>query len=196
MESDYGSNEIWRIDGEYLYLSSNRYYKFTGPDCYKRFIKRYVEKNNKSIKEFSTGDNYGEILNDISYQILNALNNGNSISVSKFIDRDSSINLVIGDYQGKSAFTYDELNSGSEEVVKAFEFIKSDLKTHNNLLSIKPVYNQFVHINVEKFKEKYPDSDVLVEYTLNDYEEIIFIFKNINGKMILTTIIDYAVFRA
>lgn len=83
-------------------------------------------------------------LSSISYQILHALNNGDIKSVSQFINKDSSLNLVIGDYRSKSIFTYDELNSESKEVAQAFEFIKSDLKTHDDLLSIKPVYNEFI----------------------------------------------------
>jgi len=195
MKSEYGYEEIWRINGYYLYIDSRPYYKYTGPDCYKHFIRYFVDQYNESIAEFNLSDKNENLCVNVANQILQELINGNYKSILNYIDKDSLLQLAIADYSGKAIFSYDEIKLDGEEIISAFNFIKSDLSTHDNILSIKPNVNQFIHIDVKRFKIQFPNNDIIVEYILGNYEEISFIFKIKDEIVVLTGIIDNAVFR-
>ncbi len=196
MKNEYYS-QVWKIDGEYLYINNTKYYKITGPDCYKRFLKEFVRKYNESVKPFIQNNNETtKKIETISYEILKALADGNIKGYSKYVSKDLVVNLKIGDYREKSLFSYRELTDESEDVKKAFDYMKSDLSSHTNKIdTLQPKVNEFLTITTEKFKANYPSANYLVEYIFNDYEAIELFFKVENDKIILVGLNEYSVFR-
>ena len=100
-------------------------------------------------------------------------------------------------YRSKSNFSYNELVNETEDVKKAFNFMKNDFASHlKELDSIQPNINEFLRITRADMEKNYPEADVIVEYIFNKYEEVEFFFKIENGSLILIGINEYAFFRA
>ena len=196
MKNKYYS-QTWRIDGEYLYIGSTSYYKITGPDCYKRFLKQFIKNYNESIKQFkNTNSGNNELLNKVPFEILKALSAGDIKTYSKYVPKKSNVKLKIGDYQYNSDFSYDDLLNETEEVKAAFAFMKNDFSSHlNELDSIQPNINEFIRTTTVNMKKDFPEADTIVEYIFNKYEEVEFFFKKDKDSLILIGLKEYAVFR-
>lgn len=195
MKNKYYS-QVWKIDGDYLYINNSSYYKITGPDCYKKFLREFVKKYNESVQLFNNNNEETKKIENAAHEILKALTTGNIKKYSEYTSKDSIVNLKIGDYRGKENFTYKELTEESEDVINAFNFMKSDLSSHlSNIDSVTPNINEFVRTTTEDFKTNYPSANYLVEYIFNKYEEIELFFKVENDKIILVGLKEYAEFR-
>lgn len=195
MKNKYYS-QVWKIDGDYLYINNSSYYKITGPDCYKKFLREFVKKYNESVQPFKNNNEETKKIENTAHEILKALTTGNIKKYSEYTSKDSIVNLKIGDYRGKENFTYKELTEESEDVINAFNFMKSDLSSHlSNIDSVTPNINEFLRTTTEDFKTNYPSANYLVEYIFNKYEEIALFFKVKNDNIILVGLKEYAVFR-
>lgn len=186
--------EFWRIDGEYLYKNNSPYYKVTGPDCYKRFLREYVRKYNKSVIPYVT-NNEDEMKNleNVSRIILNAILIDNLRESFKYLSKDLIVRLKIPYYNGKVDFSYEDLIGESEGVKSAFNSIKSDLYLHRNAVyALSPDINTFLRTTVEDFKTNYPAANYIVEFVFDRYEHISLFFKVENEKIYLVGISDYA----
>lgn len=190
-KSPYSTNTItWTYDGYKLTTGNSEYYKFTGPDCYKHFIKDFVSNYRKKLETTKDYD-----LGDLPKKILIVLSKGDNKEFAKFVTETESVNLVIGDYSGNSKFSKAALNTEQADVIEAFEFIKADLKKHSNLFNVEPHINEFIYTTKERFLKLFPDGEIFLEYSLATYEEISLVFKNENDQIKLIGIIDYSVFR-
>lgn len=195
MKNKYYS-QVWKIDGDYLYINGSSYYKITGPDSYKKFLKEFVKKYNESVQPFKNNNGETKTIENVSHEILKALATGDIKKYSEYVCKDSIVNLKIGDYRENQSFTYRELTDESEEVKNAFNFMKSDLSSHiSNIDTVTPNINEFVRTTTDDFKINYPSANYLVEYIFNKYEEIALFFKVENDKIILVGLKEYAVFR-
>jgi len=191
LKSSYSKNMItWTFDGYKLSTGNLEYYKFTGPDCYKHFIKEFVSNYRENLENSSDYD-----LGDLPDKILLALKKGDNKEFSKYVTDNEKVNLVIGDYSGKSCFSKVELGSEQTDVLEAFSFIKDDLSKHSNLLNVEPHINKFIFTSKDRFSKLFPDGEIFLEYSLATEEEISLAFKYVNNQIKLIGIIDYAVFR-
>lgn len=190
-------SQTWKIDGEYLYINNNPYYKITGPDCYKRFLKQFIKNYNDAVFKYRRDiSKLTEKLETVPYEILKALATGDVKAYSKYANKKSAVNLKIGDYMENTNFSYQNLLAETEDVKRAFDFMKSDLITHANVIdSIQPTINEFVETTTEEFEKEYTDANVLVEYLFNEYEQIEMFFKIDGNNVILVGLKEYSVFR-
>ena len=190
-------SQTWKIDGEYLYINNNPYYKITGPDCYKRFLKQFIKNYNDAVFKYRRNvSKLTEKLETVPYEILKALATGDVKAYSKYANKKSAVNLKIGDYMENTNFSYQNLLAETEDVKRAFDFMKSDLITHVNVIdSIQPTLNEFVETTTEEFEKEYTDANVLVEYLFNEYEQIEMFFKIDGNNVILVGLKEYSVFR-
>ena len=190
-------SQTWKIDGEYLYINNNPYYKITGPDCYKRFLKQFIKNYNDAVFKYRRDvSKLTEKLGTVPYEILKALETGDIKTYSKYVNKKNTVNLKIGDYMKNTSFSYQNLLAETEDVKSAFDFMKSDLITHANVInSIQPIINEFVETTTEEFEKEYPDANVLVEYLFNEYEQIEMIFKIDADSINLIGLKEYSVFR-
>ena len=190
-------SQTWKIDGEYLYINNNPYYKITGPDCYKRFLKQFIKNYNDAVFKYRRDvSKLTEKLEPVPYEILKALATGDVKAYSKYANKKSAVNLKIGDYMENTNFSYQNLLAETEDVKRAFDFMKSDLITHANVIdSIQPTINEFVETTTEEFEKEYTDANVLVEYLFNEYEQIEMFFKIDGNNVILVGLKEYSVFR-
>jgi len=190
-------SQTWKIDGEYLYINNNPYYKITGPDCYKRFLKQFIKNYNDAVFKYRRDvSKLTEKLETVSYEILKALATGDVKAYSKYANKKSAVNLKIGDYMENTNFSYQNLLAETEDVKRAFDFMKSDLITHANVIdSIQPTINEFVKTTTEEFEKEYTDANVLVGYLFNKYEQIEMFFKIDGNNVILVGLKEYSVFR-
>ncbi len=196
MKNEYYS-QTWKIDGEYLYIGSSSYYKITGPDCYKRFLKQFIQDYNESIKQYTNiSSETKESIQKTSLEILKALSSGDIKTYAKCVKKNPNVKLTIGDYYENTNFSYNDLLEETEDVRKAFNFMKTDFSSHlGELDSIQPNINEFLRTTTDNMKKNYPEADILVEFIFNRYEEVSFFFKKENDSFILIGIIEYAVFR-
>ena len=175
-------SQTWKIDGEYLYINNNPYYKITGPDCYKRFLKQFIKNYNNAVFKYRRDvSKLTENLETVPYEILKALATGDVKAYSKYANKKSAVNLKIGDYMENTNFSYQNLLAETEDVKRAFDFMKSDLITHET--------------TTEEFEKEYTDANVLVEYLFNEYEQIEMFFKIDGNNVILVGLKEYSVFR-
>ena len=190
-------SQTWKIDGEYLYINNNPYYKITGPDCYKRFLKQFIKNYNDAVFKYRRDvSKLTEKLETVPYEILKALATGDVKAYSKYANKKSAVNLKIGDYMENTNFSYQNLLAETEDVKRAFDFMKSDLITHANVIdSIQPTINEFVKTTTEEFEKEYTDANILVEYLFNEYEQIEMFFKIDGNNVILVGLKEYSVFR-
>ncbi len=190
-------SQTWKIDGEYLYINNNPYYKITGPDCYKRFLKQFIKNYNDAVFKYRRDvSKLTEKLGTVPYEILKALETDDIKTYSKYVNKKNTVNLKIGDYMKNTSFSYQNLLAETEDVKSAFDFMKSDLITHANVInSIQPIINEFVETTTEEFEKEYPDANVLVEYLFNEYEQIEMIFKIDADSINLIGLKEYSVFR-
>lgn len=191
------STQTWEISGEYLYINSFPYYKITGPDCYKRFLKGFVKEYNDSVKKYAeTRSGYSKKLGKIPDEILKALSNGDIKSYAKYADSEEPVDLVIADYRQRSTFLLDELIDENDEVKSAFDFMKSDLSGHKSKIGkLKPQINEFINSTVNDFETNHKDADVLVEYTFDSYRYIQMFFKIKQDSVCLVGLNEYSVYR-
>ena len=127
---------------------------------------------------------------------MKALATGDVKAYSKYANKKSAVNLKIGDYMENTNFSYQNLLAETEDVKRAFDFMKSDLITHANVIdSIQPTINEFVKTTTEEFEKEYTDANVLVEYLFNEYEQIEMFFKIDGNNVILVGLKEYSVFR-
>ncbi len=195
MKNKYYS-QVWKIDGDYLYINNSSYYKITGPDCYKKFLREFVKKYNESVQPFKNNNEETKKIENAAHEILKALAEGNIKKYSEYVSKDSIVNLKIGDYRNKQDFTFKELTEESEDVKNAFNFMKSDLVSHVDTIdTLEPNINEFLRTTTEEFKKDYSSANYLVEYIFNKYEEIELFFKVENDKIILVGLKEYAEFR-
>ena len=195
MKNKYYS-QIWKIDADYLYINNSSYYKITGPNCYKKFLKEFVKKYNKSVQPFKNNISEIKKIENVSYEVLKALATGNIKKYSEYVSKKSIVDLKIGDYRGKQDFTYKELTEETEDVKNAFNFMKSDFTFHlDTIETLQPNVNEFLRTTTEEFKKDYSSANFLVEYIFNRYEEIELFFKVENDNIILVGLKEYAVFR-
>ena len=190
-------SQTWKIDGEYLYINNNPYYKITGPDCYKRFLKQFIKNYNDAVFKYRRDvSKLTEKLGTVPYEILKALETGDIKTYSKYVNKKNTVNLKIGDYMKNTSFSYQNLLAETEDVKSAFDFMKSDLITHANVINtIQPIINEFVETTTEEFEKEYPDANVLVECLFNEYEQIEMIFKIDADSINLIGLKEYSVFR-
>ena len=196
MKNHYHS-QTWEIDGANLYIDNWPFYKITGPDCYKRFLKEFVAEYNKSIYKHKVKiAEFTDSLGTIPYEILKALEAGDIKVYSKYARKDKPVDLKIGDYRGNKSFSYNDLEEEAEDVQDAFDFMKSDLLSHSNEIdTIKPNINDFIETDVKAFEKNYPEANVLVEYIFSDYEYVELFFKVNENNVILVGVEEYAEFR-
>ncbi len=189
--------ETWRTEGEYLYLGARVFYKITGPDCYKRFLRQFIKNYNESIQTYkNTNFENSDLVKKISFEILKALSSGDIKTYSKYVQKDSNVKLKIGDYRYNTDFSYNDLLNETEEVKNAFAFMKTDFLSHlNELDSIKPNINEFIRTTTADMEKDFPEADILVEYIFNKYEEIEFFFKTERDSVTLIGVKEYAEFR-
>ena len=196
MKNKYNYHTSWKIDGEYLYIGSYRYYKFTGPDCYKKFLKKSVRNYNESIKPYQNISYENKVLvSKVSLKILKALSSGNIKTYSKYVPKNSNVKIKIGNYQYNTDFSYNDLLKETEEVKAAFAFMKDDFSSHlNELDSIQPNINEFLRTTTVAMKQDFPEADIIVEYIIDYYAEVEFFFKKDKDSVIFIGLKEYAGF--
>ena len=202
-EKYFDDPRIWKFDGAYFSDEIRTYYKYTGPDCYKSFLREFIANYNETqaqIQEATANIDLSQV-EPISKEILKALSNGDIKTYSMYAPKDFPVNLRIGDYRENQVFSYEDLLNETDDVKKAFEFMKNDLKFHKPVLeSIVPYINEFRDTTLERMQENFPEATVIVEYILRegkyDNESVRFYFKEENGSMIFVGVEEYACFRA
>lgn len=189
------------VKDEYLYIDGRSYYKVTGPDCYKRFLKKFMGEYDESIDEYirDYGDKIkvGDIkkVKTASREIITALKNGDIETYSKYVDKSAPVDIQgVGDCD---VFDYEDLSLTTElsqAVKNCFKRIQTDLELQD-VTGYKDIYvNQFLHMSFKDFKSYNKKADFIAEFIFNNYEYVQFLFKKKDGKFVLVGLVDYARF--
>ncbi|HBG65464.1 MAG TPA: hypothetical protein DDW78_03225 [Treponema sp.] len=196
MRNKYHS-QTWRLDGEYLRMGAISFYKITGPDCYKRFLRQFIQNYNESVRQYALScPKIKEIAGNTALEILKALSAGDIASYAHYARKDANVKLRIGGYRTSTDFSYNDLLNETESIRTAFEFMKTDLASHaNEIDAVEPHVNEFIRSTVDDMKRNYPEADVLVEYIFNKYECIELFFKTEADSLMLIGLKEYAEFR-